>query len=265
MRTVPPALPVFLVLVTLACGGGDATGPSPTPTSVSVVLSSTELVAGDTARATASLRLSDGTSSAITTGWLSDNTTVASVTTDGTITALNNGSATIYVVSQGHQGQQVVRVYPVYGGQWTGSQTLLRCVEATGGWAGLCPTDPLGTRYGVGLGLVQSLGTVLATPSIYIGDDFAQVPVQIQADGRLEFTAFWTAPSGSTVRSSWNVVSVAEDRMSGTILEEWRHPLADGLRQQEWEVFLGRISGPPPQIRSRSLPPVLPLLPTRLP
>ncbi|MEQ1759880.1 MAG: hypothetical protein ABL986_16305 [Vicinamibacterales bacterium] len=78
---------------------------------------------GQTAQATGTAALSNGQTQSITTGFQSDQPAIAAVTTAGVVSGLSNGRATIFVVSGGRQGQQVVRVVPDYQGRWSGTHT----------------------------------------------------------------------------------------------------------------------------------------------
>src|SRR5262245_44143258 len=114
----------LLIAVPLAflagCSDGETpSAPSPTTTAITVTVSN-QVRAGQTSQATGTETLSNGQTRPITSGWLSDATSVATVTNAGLVNGVANGRATIYVVASGHQGQQVVRVLPDYQGRWMG-------------------------------------------------------------------------------------------------------------------------------------------------
>lgn len=243
--TLSTLLALLLAATLAACGGNDATGPTTTPTSINVTLSAGELVAGTTARATASLLRSGGTSSAVTTGWLSDNPTVATVTNDGTVTALNNGRATIYVVSEGRQGQAIVRVYPAYAGTWSGDKVYRRCVEVTGEWSGsTCPTSSPGAAFSVDLRISQTLGSVTGVPELFAGDAYPPTTASIDGAGGFELVSSWVAPDGVHITATLRVLSATADQLTGTLLQERSVPGFEGHMVEELELFMTRTAGP---------------------
>jgi hypothetical protein len=92
-------------LLTTACGSdsGSASAPTtatPTTTAITVTLAD-PMPIGTSAQATAQATLSNGSSSSIAAGFLSDTPGVATVTTGGLVTAVGRGTANIYIVSGG--------------------------------------------------------------------------------------------------------------------------------------------------------------------
>jgi hypothetical protein len=125
-------------------GGSLPTGASPTASAITVTLNNPIKVA-ETAQAAATVSLSNGQPQGVSTGWKSDALGVATVTDAGLVTGVANGRATIYVVSNGRQGQQVVRVVPSYEGQWAGLLRVTSCTQ-TGAWASIGFCDELPGR-----------------------------------------------------------------------------------------------------------------------
>src|SRR5258705_4892362 len=126
MRRYCCSLPVLvLVLFAVGCGGdgGSATAPTPSTTGIVLTLPNT-LVVGQTQQATATASLSNGTSTAIATGFRSDSLNVATVSDSGLVTPVSNRNADIYVISGGRQGTANIHVVPGYQGQWRGSRNV---------------------------------------------------------------------------------------------------------------------------------------------
>lgn len=132
----------------VACGSDKAvTGPSqitpPAPvtasvTSVSVTPPSGTTFIGGTSQLEAREALSDGTTRpASGASWSSDNTAVATVSPSGLVTAVAAGEATIAADAGSARGTLRIRVYPDFGGIWTGAEVLMKCDEA-GEFAGIC-------------------------------------------------------------------------------------------------------------------------------
>jgi len=81
--------------------------------------------------------LSDGTTRTATNAtWGSDNPAVATVSPAGLVTAIAAGQATIFA-DVNPRGTLLIRVYPSFGGTWTGTEVLTGC-EATGAFQGIC-------------------------------------------------------------------------------------------------------------------------------
>lgn len=114
-------LAVGAMTVLLSCSGGGGADKAPTGpatpalvlTTVSVSLSTTSVQVGQTAVASATA--TDQNGSAIATGavnWSSSTATVATVQSNGTITAVAPGQATITATAGGKSGQATVTVTP---------------------------------------------------------------------------------------------------------------------------------------------------------
>lgn len=113
------------VVVVAACGGGGETTAPPDPpppppppppptlvvTTVSVSPAAAALVAGDTVRLRATVRDQNGNEmTGRTIGWSSSSSTIATVTTDGLVTAVAGGSATITATVETRSGTATLSV-----------------------------------------------------------------------------------------------------------------------------------------------------------
>jgi hypothetical protein len=233
----------LVVLVTVAaCGGSSGGGgqqPTPTTTSIAVTLQPTVRMA-QTTPATATALLSNGQSQSLTTGWLSDQPAVATVTTSGTVTGVANGRATIYIVSDGRQGQQVIRVVPDYQGAWQGGLRMTSC-ENSGAWkaADTCK-GAVGTTGGWSLSLQQSGESMQARVDYGGGIAFPQVDASIAGDGRTSFTARYAGTQDDvsfTVDTTVNLNSTKSGELTGTLTEVWRLPNVAGEQRDTAELF----------------------------
>ena len=181
----------------------------------------------ETAQATATASLTNGQSQAITTGWLSDAANVATATPAGLVTGVANGRATIYVVSGGRQGQQVVRVVPSYEGQWAGLLRVTGCTQ-TGPWAqaGFCDEFRGGTEDGFTLGLSQTGESLTARTAYGPSIIFPPVTTTLDANGGAAFTAIFrdTAAPGLSIEAAWRMASAARGALAGTVTEKWTVP-----------------------------------------
>jgi hypothetical protein len=230
-------LSLVLALVALpACGGdGDSSSssssPSPVTSGVSVTVTSPVRM-GQTTQATGNATLSGGQTQPVTTGWLSDAAAVATVSNAGLVTGVSNGRATIYVVSGGQQGQQVIRVVPDYQGQWNGGLGVTSCTE-TGIFAEIdfCDEFAAGTSFGYGLTVSQSGEQISASPSYGGQFVFPLVSAPIRDDGSSAFSSTLTVTDSGvtlTIEENWVINSLRVGELSGTVTEVWRVPNISG-------------------------------------
>jgi len=133
----PLLLSLLLCVSLFACGGSDSP-TAPTTTAVTVVFpAGGTIFIGDAVQFEARATLSDGTTRTATNAtWGSDNPQVATVSQTGLVTAIAAGEATIFA-DVNPRGTLRIRVYPSFGGTWTGTEVLDNC-EATGAFAGIC-------------------------------------------------------------------------------------------------------------------------------
>ena len=136
------SLAVAVALISVGCGGDD----SPTaPTAVSSVTvapanpNETVFIGQTTQFEATSTLLSNGQSDMRTGAWGSDNANVATVDQNGLVTGVSAGEATIFV-DVNPRGSMLIRVFPSFGGTWTGNEVLAGCQDS-GDFEGIC-TDP---------------------------------------------------------------------------------------------------------------------------
>ncbi|NOT43683.1 MAG: hypothetical protein HOP14_03660 [Acidobacteria bacterium] len=230
MRAFASCFVTVVAVLLVGCGddgGGDVTGPSSTVTAVSVVLGASEILVGETTTATATATLSTGATQSVTTGWRSDQPGAATVSDSGTVTGVGNGRATIYVVTGGRQGQQVIRVYPVYRGTWTGLSTVTGCT-ASGAWVGFCESEfsDLGDSFDTRLAASQILGTVTGTGTS-AGVTFPGFTAPIDADGAIQFTGA-TDVGGIRDEATWHLRPAGTASLTGSLIEVFTAPGLSG-------------------------------------
>ena len=133
-------LAVTMVGVSLGCGGdgGSPTTPTPTTTSVSVAFpAGGTIFIGSRVQFEARETLSGGTTRVATNAtWGSDAPAVATVSPTGLVTAVAAGEATIFA-DVNPRGTLRIRVFPNFGGTWSGSEVATSC-EESGAFAGFC-------------------------------------------------------------------------------------------------------------------------------
>jgi hypothetical protein len=91
-----------------------------TVTNISVSGSTTSLKVGEVVTVTATATYSDGTSAAISPTWTSSDTSVATVSTVGTVTALAAGTATVTAIEEGASGTVAITVDAPTPATWRG-------------------------------------------------------------------------------------------------------------------------------------------------
>lgn len=228
-------------LVSLAAcgGGGSSVNPDPTTSAISVTVSS-PLRMGQTTQASGTATLSNGTSEVLSAGWQSDAPGVATVTGAGTVTGVANGLATIFVLSGGRQGQQLIRVVPDYQGTWSGGLRVTSCTQS-GAWATerVCDDFRVNTVFEYTVSFAQSGESMTARASYGSPLEFPAVPAPIRADGTSSFSASLTyTESGATfsVSPTFEINSTRAGDLTGTVTEVWRAPNIPGEMRLVQEI-----------------------------
>ena len=222
---------VGLACMTVACGGESSgstpTAPSPaapSATAVNVTVKSPVRM-GESAQATGAATLGNGQPQNVVSGWQSDAPGVATVTDAGMVTGVANGRATIYVVTGGRQGQQVIRVVPDYQGQWTGTLRVASCTQ-TGVFVevDLCKELPVNSTEGFDLGFTQDGENVNAR--MFFGENGSQtVAAPIAPDGSAAFSGSTTfTDEGITLalETTWQVNSTRVGALTGRVTDVYR-------------------------------------------
>jgi hypothetical protein len=187
---------------------------------------------GQTAQAAGTETLSNGQTRSITSGWLSDAATVATVTNSGLVTGMANGPATIYVIAGGVRGQQVVRVVPDYQGRWSGGLRVTSCTE-TGIFAEVdfCDDSPVGATFAYSLSLSQSGEQMTAVVDYGAPFIFPSIAASIGEDGASAFAPLASVTESGvtfTVEAAFNINSTRVGEVTGTVNELWRFPNING-------------------------------------
>ena len=215
-----------VALLAAACGGESGGGPtSATPTTASIAVTlNNPLKVGETGQAVGTAALSSGQMQPVTAGWRSDAPAVATATDAGLVTGASNGRATIFVVSGGRQGQQVVRIVPDYQGQWSGLLRVTSCTQS-GAWASInfCDGFSVGSSDPFGLNLTQAGESVTARANYGTSFVFSSVTAPIDGEGAAAFSTTAVGPSsGITIDGAWRIGSASRGVLSGTVTEVWR-------------------------------------------
>jgi len=215
-----------MIVSVSGCGheSGAPTSPSSSTVTVSaVVVSGTSPVVGATAQFVATATLSNSASQSVTTqaAWSSSNTTIATVSNNGTVTGVAAGDVDITATYQnvaGHSHVTITRLdVPNYQGVWTGDYSVTAC----DGTNGLCSTGgglSVGSVHLVKLWLTQNSSTV--TGVISLGIDTGGVSGSVDGNGHLVLSGTWSCGCGlgtteyTTTISDFDAV-VAGSSMSG--------------------------------------------------
>ena len=192
---------------------------------------------GQTAQASGTASLSNGQSQAVTSGWRSDASSVATVTDAGLVTGVSNGRATIYVVYGGRQGQQLIRVVPDYQGSWEGGLRVTSCSE-TGVFPSIdfCKILAVGTVDGYSLALAQA-GEQMTARLAFGSITFPTVPAPIGEDGLASFAATYVDTSnGLAIDATVAINSLRIGELTGTVSEVWTVPGETGEGRLEESI-----------------------------
>ncbi|MEQ1761273.1 MAG: Ig-like domain-containing protein [Vicinamibacterales bacterium] len=185
-----------------------------------------------TTTATGVATLGTGSSQSITSGWKSDSPNVATVSDSGVVTGVSNGTATIYVVFGGRQGQAQVRVMPNYPGQWQGTYIIRSCqtIDLEDIIANTCTLkltpgtvlpvsftltqsgESVSGQYFYGSGAFVPYVTALSTPIT-----FTPSTAPIEGDGSASLFATATVQFVTTIESTWRINSPADGQLAGSL------------------------------------------------
>jgi len=237
------------LLTLTACGGGGGGSPvKPTPTAVSVSITPADdfILIGESVQFSASVSLSDGSSSTQSGTWGSDAATVAAVDTAGKVTALAWGKATIYVDVQNHRGTRLVTVMPNFKGEWHGGIVLDKCRQ-NGDFAttNFCSAAEVGDSDTIELHVTQNRTTLLGT--IDLGGYSSDLNGTVADNGTMTLTATLPLEEGGLLTiKNWAARSDTPGAMTGTFMLEWSATGVTGTA--EWDMHLSgtaRTSGGP--------------------
>jgi hypothetical protein len=197
------ALPVVLVCITIGCdlptGPGAATLVTITPGTEVLMVAATETFAAFAAR-------SDGSGATVNATWATSNPSTATVSSQGLVTAVGPGMATITATYQNLNAVRTLRVLPSFSGSWSGRYQTTGCSGTS--CAGSHAVGATGT---VGVFLTQLRDQV--TGFVFL--DVDNVPVQglIAVGGTLSLTG--ELRSESTVPGPY--VNVRIDSWASTL------------------------------------------------
>jgi len=144
--------------------------------------------------------MSDGSAQSVTATWASSNPDVASVASNGDVTALVNGTTTITATYQGRTASKTVRAVSNFGGTWSGTYRIAKC-DQSAAFAGWC------TGIG-GVGAVLPLALSLSqggtsrdqiTGTISLGSITGNTSGNVTGDGRLNIGGTFTNAISGTV------------------------------------------------------------------
>jgi hypothetical protein len=229
-----------LLLMSIACGGGGGgggtpTGPAPTVSSLAITLGDMLLV-GRTVNATATATMSNGQTQAVTSGWVSSATHVATVTDAGVVRGVGNGTSVITVNSGGQQASRTIRVAPDFDGRWSGVQIVTACRDSLD-LRGICQEPEfaavIGSAYAISLTARQAGGLDVAGEFVVEGITYPTFTTSVADDGTIRFSST-AEEDGVRGMVSWVMQSTFAGRGTGTIVETYTFPgLATG--ELVWE------------------------------
>jgi hypothetical protein len=194
--------------------------PSPTLTSVALTLNTPGV--GATVQATALATMSNGTTSAITTGFGGDAAAVATVSSSGSVTGVSIGDVTVFVDYQGMRGTSRIHVLPNYSGIFIGTYTIDSCVDSGGVHdTGFCDTFTVGRSLPIGLNNTQSNTLTSVVGQFALGSLVGSANGTVSNGGELTYSGVFT--SGTLKIDLQNLVatSPAVGQMAGHFTQLW--------------------------------------------
>jgi hypothetical protein len=195
---------IVLIALTAGCGGSDSSPTAPTPAAPTVTgltVSGLDAIrTGFFFTFTAQATMSDGSSQTVTPAWSSSNPEIATVASNGDVSALVNGTSTITATYQGRTGSKAVRAVSNFGGTWSGTYRITKCDQAAA-FAGWCSgIGGVGAVLPLALSLSQG-GTARdqISGTISLGSISGNVSGNVTGDGRLNIGGTFTNAISGTV------------------------------------------------------------------
>jgi hypothetical protein len=189
------------------------------------------LLVGRNATATATATMSNGQTQAVTSGWVSSATQVATVTDAGVVRGVSNGTSVISVTSGGQQASRTIRVAPDYDGRWSGVQIVTACRDSLD-LRGICQEPEfagvIGSAYPISLTARQPGGLDVSGEFVVELMNYPTFTTNVEEDGTIRFSST-TEVDGVRGDVSWVMQSTISGRASGSIVEKYTFPgLATG-------------------------------------
>jgi hypothetical protein len=251
-----------------ACGSSSGLDSKLAPTGVTLtsltISVATPSVGGGT-QATATATFSNGSNSAVASGFGSDTPSVATVTSGGAVTGVAIGDVTIFVDYQGMRASKKVHVLPSYSGTFVGSYSVTACSE-TGGFVSTNPDDDfctglVGLTGAIALQSTQPADLTTLTGLFQLGGVVGNGGGAVSSSGvmtysgsasssttRLEFRNFIaTSPSPGRITGSFELVFTdstlaGQGVITGSNLDMTRQSSALALSASPSSVPFGRLS-----------------------
>ena len=215
-----------------ACGGssgGSPLSPSALSTITGITLAVNPPGVGATVLATATVSLSSGNSTTVSTGFASDTTSVATVTSAGAITGVSIGDVTISVDYQGFKASKKVRVLPNYGGVFSGGYSIDRCVD-TGDFLaqGYCANLISNATLPIAFNNVQSPDLTSMTSQFALGSLVGTGTGAIAPNGALTYTGSFQSGTSRIDLQNFAGGSPAVGQISGRFEQTWTDTVMAG-------------------------------------
>ena len=175
----------------------------------------TTLFIGNTAQLQARSGANDITNNA---AWSSDNTNVATVDSNGLVTARGPGEASIIAQSGEQQGVLKLRVFPNFDGTWRGIEVITSCT-ATGTFEGFCsiPEFSVGDQFAHSSTFRQNQAAVDATIDTGDGTSVSTTGT-ISVGGELALESGFIMPEEPLITAelrNWKTRANVPGRMTG--------------------------------------------------
>lgn len=206
---------LFAMYAAAACGN-TATAPSPNDTAATIDLPSTIRI-GQTVPAASTVMLGRGGAQPLTSGWHSEDPSVATITDSGAVTGVNNGRTVVFVLYGGLRREREIRVVPDYEGQWSGVYRISRCTPY--------PNESF-RSYCTGLdNAVSSVTFTLTQAGEFVTGSFTADGIAypgfvaaITEDGLLEMTSRGVTAPGRLTTASWSLRSARRGHIDGILV-----------------------------------------------
>jgi hypothetical protein len=187
------------------------------------------------------------TTTPTTVTWTSSDTSVMTIDSGGTATALKTGAATITATGDaGQTGTLTVQVVPIYQGNWAGTATVLACTDLSGFSSNNYCARNLGAVQPVTLTLTQSGLTLSGTMSKAEGGSLltGNVTGVVGIFGDITLTGtLGGVANGANYQLglvSWNSLTTGS-AMTGNWSANITSPQVLGIATLQWSLSLAQV------------------------
>jgi hypothetical protein len=207
----------------------DQLSPSSGVTVESLTITVNPPPVGRTVQASARATFSNGASTAIAGGFVSDTPGVATATTGGLITGVAVGDVTISLDYSGAHASKTVHVLPAYDGIWAGTYVIDSCTQTEGfETANFCGPFTAGLSATIAFSSTQVADLTTITGQFALGSALGVGNGTVSPTGTLTYNGAITGTTTRMELRNFTAMSPSVGRMTGSFEQVWTDSATSG-------------------------------------